>query len=120
MPGSDGGSGYYSGQSFWRKCGKFAKKAGAKLLYAALLLYYTLQKPNVPKWAKRVIYGALGYFILPLDAIPDGIPAIGLSDDLGILLAALSIIGIYVDKETKEKAANKLSDWFGPGMNRPV
>ncbi|PEO50494.1 hypothetical protein CN563_02685 [Bacillus sp. AFS026049] len=49
---------------------KFGKKAGVKVVYVALLLFYTLQKPTTPVWAKTVIVGALGYFILPIDLIP--------------------------------------------------
>ncbi|MGJ3196969.1 DUF1232 domain-containing protein [Peribacillus castrilensis] len=37
-------------------------------------MFYTLQKPTTPAWAKTVIVGALGYFILPIDLIPDLIP----------------------------------------------
>lgn len=113
MPHFDNETGYYSSRSFWAKCVKLVKKTGIKLLYTALLLYYTLQKPNVPKWAKRVVYGALGYFIMPFDAIPDALPFIGFSDDLGVMLAALAVIGVYIDKDIKSKAAHKLSEWFG-------
>ncbi|MBT2605311.1 DUF1232 domain-containing protein [Bacillus sp. ISL-53] len=59
----------FSEDSFWKKIKKIGKKAGVKVVYVALLLFYTLQKPTTPVWAKTVIIGALGYFILPIDLI---------------------------------------------------
>lgn len=61
------------------------KKAGSSVLYAVLLLYFTLQKPKVLVKAKTTIIGALGYFILPLDLIPDIALGVGYTDDLGDL-----------------------------------
>ncbi len=92
---------------------KFAKAAGIKVIYLALLLFYTLQKPATPKWAKSAIIGALGYFILPLDFISDFIPAIGFTDDLTALVAVLVTVGLYVDDEIKSKAKTRLHVWFG-------
>ncbi|RJE90732.1 DUF1232 domain-containing protein [Paenibacillus sp. 1011MAR3C5] len=104
----------YTDESFWEKLKKFAKKAGCKVVYAALLLYFALQNPKTPAWAKTVIIGALAYFISPVDAIPDITPVVGFSDDLGALAAALAIVAVYIDDEVKSKARAKLSDWFGP------
>lgn len=103
----------YSDSSFWQKLKRFAKKAGIKVVYTALLLYYLLQSPNVPIKAKAVIVGALGYFISPLDFIPDIIIGIGYSDDLGILLGALISVAMYVDKDLRQKAQARIVEWFG-------
>ncbi len=78
-----------------------------------LLLYYTLQKPNVPKKVKATIIGALGYFILPLDLIPDFLVGIGYTDDLGALGLALFQVAMYIDDDIKSKARLKLTEWFG-------
>ena len=59
--------GKYSEEKLFEKLKKFAAKVGKKLVYAVLLLYYTLQKENVPLKAKAIIIGVLGYFISPLD-----------------------------------------------------
>lgn len=87
--------------------------AGKKVIYAVLLLYYTLQKENVPFKAKAVILGALGYFIAPFDAIPDFLPMIGYTDDFGALMMALATIAMYIDDEVKSKARLQLESWFG-------
>ena len=102
----------YSEDSFWEKLRKFASKAGIKVTYTALLLYYVLQKPTTPLWVKTTIIAALGYFISPLDAIPDLMLGVGYTDDLGALAMALTTATMYIDEEVKEKAKNKLKVWF--------
>lgn len=106
-------SDHYSEDSFWEKIRKFGKKAGYKVVYAALLLFYCLKDGNVPAWAKTVIIGSLAYFISPLDAIPDIVPVAGFTDDLGSLVAALGIVAVYINDDIRQKAKSKLADWFG-------
>ncbi|MBP1995856.1 YkvA family protein [Paenibacillus eucommiae] len=110
----------YTESSFWRKLQKFAKNAGTKVVYVALLLYYVLQSSNVPLKAKAVIIGALGYFIAPIDAIPDIMVGIGYADDFSILLGALVSVAMYVDKDVKEKAHNRIAAWFGSEAEEDV
>ena len=68
---------------------------------------------NVSFKTKLTISAALGYFIFPLDAIFDLSPLIGYSDDLGVLLFALSQVSNNITPEIKEKARQKLGEWFG-------
>ena len=103
----------YSEKSFFDKALKVLKEAGIKVIYLGVLLYYVLQKPSVPLWAKTTIIGALGYFISPLDIIPDMIPFGGYADDLVSLVAALGAVGVFIDTEVKQKAKVKLTEWFG-------
>jgi uncharacterized membrane protein YkvA (DUF1232 family) len=103
----------YSEKSLFDKIKKVAKKAGIKIIYTALLLFYTLIKPSTPAWARAAIVGALGYFISPLDAIPDIIPGAGYADDLGALILALVTVALYIDEEVKQKAKERLQVWFG-------
>jgi len=93
----------YTESSFWEKLKKFAKTAGAEVIEKALQLYYTMQESATPLWAKTVIIGALGYFISPIDAIPDAIPFIGYSDDLGVLVAAMATVSSYITDDVKSK-----------------
>ena len=103
----------YNENSFWDKIKAFARKAGIKLIYLALLLFYTLQSGNLSLKDKAIIYGALGYFILPIDLIPDWIPVIGLSDDFGTLMYAYKRIKENITDEIREKAEIKLMEIFG-------
>ncbi len=102
----------YSEAQLWEKIKRFAKVAGRELIEKALCLYYAAQRPETPLWAKTVVYSALGYFILPMDLIPDLTPAVGFSDDLGALGLAFATIAAYIDNDVKNKAAEKLKEWF--------
>jgi uncharacterized membrane protein YkvA (DUF1232 family) len=102
----------FSQSEFAEKISRIAKRAGAKLVYAALILYYTLQSDKVSKSDKAIIIGALGYMISPLDVIPDAIPIAGLTDDLAVLLFVLKKVWTGIDPEIVEQARAKLSKWF--------
>ncbi len=101
----------FTSGEFLEKISKIAKRAGAKLVYVSLILYYTLQSDKVSIKDKAIIVGALGYLISPLDVVPDAIPIIGLGDDLAVLLYVLNKVG-NVSEEIKEKAKAKLVKWF--------
>ncbi|WP_241657924.1 YkvA family protein [Anaerobacillus alkaliphilus] len=108
---------HFSEESFWTKVQKFSKKAGTSVVYAVLLLYYTLQKPDVPLKVKAIITGALGYFILPLDIIPDIAAGVGYADDLTVVIFALVQVALFVDDEIKKQAKQKLRDLFGENVD---
>ncbi|MHA7815024.1 MAG: YkvA family protein [Pseudohaliea sp.] len=99
---------------FWAKLGNHATAAGREVVEKALWLYYAARAPQTPAWARSVIYGALAYLVLPADAIPDALPAIGFSDDLATLTAAVATVALFIDDAVKEKAAARLAGWFGP------
>lgn len=103
----------YSDDRFREKLTRFARRAGRELIEKALWLHYAAQDEKTPLWAKTTIYGALAYFILPADAIPDFLPAAGLTDDLGAIVAALTTVAIYVTPEVKQRTDEQLQRWFG-------
>lgn len=102
----------YSDKGFVDKIAHIAKRSGAKLVYAALILYYTLQSEKVSVKDKAIIIGALGYLISPLDVVPDAIPIAGLGDDLAVLMYVVHKVWAEVSDEVKEKAHSKLAQWF--------
>ena len=102
----------FTQSGFIEKISKIAKRAGSKLVYAALILYYTLQSESVSLKDTTMILAALGYLISPLDVMPDAIPIAGLSDDLGVLLYVLRKVWTDIPEDVKEKAHNKLTKWF--------
>ena len=102
----------FSPSDFVDKVARVAKRAGAKLVYAALIVYYTLQSDKVSTTDKALIVGALGYMISPLDAVPDAIPIIGLTDDLTVLVFVLKKVWGNVEDEIKDKARQRLTKWF--------
>ena len=102
----------FSQSNFVEKIARVAKRAGAKLVYAALILFYTLQSKKISIKNKAIIVGALGYLISPLDAVPDAIPIVGLGDDLAVLIYVLKLVWSDVDPEIQERAKAKLNGWF--------
>ena len=104
---------HYSEPDLWEKIKRFAQRAGAEVIEKVLVLYYAAQSPDTPTWAKGVIYGALGYFILPVDAIPDAIPVVGFSDDLGVLVGALGAVAMCITPEIRALAKKKMGELFG-------
>ena len=105
--------GEFSFDNLMNKIKESAKKAGLKAIYMALLLYYALESPTISTVDKAIIYGALGYFICPIDIIPDILPFIGLTDDIAVLAWAFSRVKRNVTDMTREKAKTKLKIWFG-------
>ena len=103
----------FSEIQLFKKIKNFARQAGMNVVYAALLLYYAYRRAETPQWARNIVLGALGYFISPIDFIPDMTPFLGYTDDLGALGVALSMIGFFVNDEVKENARDQLKDWFG-------
>ena len=108
-------SSQYSDESFWDKLKGFALSAGRVVVEKALTLYYCHRDNDTPVWAKAVIVGALAYFILPTDAIPDIIPGAGYTDDLGALAAALTTLAAHVKQEHIRRARETLRRWFPEG-----
>ena len=94
------------------KISRIAKRAGSKLVYAALILYYTMQSDKVSFKDKAIIIGALGYLISPLDVVPDAIPIVGLGDDMAVLIYVLQKIWGDVEDDVKDRARARLAKWF--------
>lgn len=102
----------FTNSGFVEKISRVAKRAGAKLVYVSLILYYTLQSDNVSVKDKAIIIGALGYLISPFDVLPDAFPIVGLTDDLSVLLYVLHKVWGEVSEDIKQKAHDKLRQWF--------
>lgn len=102
----------YTESGLFAKIGKVCRKAGMKAVYYVLLLYYVLVDENTSWEHKGIIIGALGYFILPLDIIPDFLPIAGFTDDIAALAACIKAIMSNITPSVKRKAVQKLNDWF--------
>lgn len=75
---------------FWRTFAKAAKQIPfAEDLVAA---YYCALDPETPSRAKAVLLGALAYFVLPMDAVPDFLALVGFSDDIAVLTLAIATV----------------------------
>ncbi|HEY5817571.1 MAG TPA: YkvA family protein [Mesorhizobium sp.] len=91
-------------EEFWRA----AKRVASNLPFAEELLaaYYCALDKETPFRVKGILLGALAYFILPADAIPDFLLAFGFTDDIAVLTAAITSVSANI-KPAHRKAARK-------------
>ena len=102
---------YYSENKFWQKVQRVAKKVGATVIRPVFQLYYLLHDKDVPLQHKAYIIGALGYFILPFDLIPEGLlPVIGFTDDVAVMGLVLKIVKDSITPEIRAKADAKVME----------
>lgn len=101
----------YSESALWEKIKNFSKKAGKELVTNVLKLYYALALGKATPAQIAAIIAALGYFISPVDAVPDVLPG-GLADDGGVIAFAVSTLACCSDPEVVAAAKAKASEWF--------
>lgn len=110
----------YSETSFWNKIRKYSRIAGSKVVYHALILYYAATKSSTPLQVKLFIFGALGYFILPVDVLPDLIAGLGYTDDVAVILGVIKACHPYIDDECRMKASSKVREIFGDDFRAQI
>ncbi|WP_052446128.1 MULTISPECIES: YkvA family protein [Aeromonas] len=80
---------------------------GMKLLVEqAVLLYLLMTDEQTPVWIKTIVVSALAYLLCPVDAVPDFIPGVGLTDDLGVISGAIASLGSHIHQGHRSKAAD--------------
>jgi uncharacterized membrane protein YkvA (DUF1232 family) len=95
-------------RDFWAKL----KRLGRQLPFAENLLaaYYCTLDPATPPRVKLVLLGALAYFVMPLDALPDLLPLVGFADDTALLAAAIAQVAGAVNESHRAKAREALNE----------
>ena len=109
----------YSDEMFIEKIGALAAKAGKKVIECTLILFYAIQHPDIPVQAKLLIPAPLLYFMSPLDGIPDLMPGVGYSDDIGVLM--LGVVKVFdiiannneLKNSIMQSTRQKMQEWFG-------
>ena len=71
-------------------------------------MYFCMLDAKTPLWVKGTVAAALAYFILPVDAIPDFLPVVGMGDDVGVLTAAFTAVAAHITDEHRDRAR----DWM--------
>ena len=94
-------------RGFWRKLRRFA----ARLPFAEDLLaaYYCAFDRDTPLQVKAALVGALAYFVLPFDLIPDMMPLLGFADDAAVLATALRLVASHMKPEHREAAKHAMA-----------
>ncbi|GLX65743.1 DUF1232 domain-containing protein [Paenibacillus glycanilyticus] len=92
----------YVNQGFWSKVRKYAGKV--PFSHEAVSMYYCAMDPNTPTKVKATAIGALAYWILPIDLVPDIFPVIGYGDDATAIFVAYKAISSHITDEHRDKA----------------
>jgi uncharacterized membrane protein YkvA (DUF1232 family) len=92
---------------FWPKMARLA----GKLPFAEDLLaaYYCALDRNTPQHVRVILFGALAYFVMPFDVVPDVLPMFGFADDAAMLAAALKVVSDAIRPEHRDAARRKLT-----------
>ena len=91
---------------------KLLRRAGRTLARPALECLELLLDPQTPVPARITVLAALTYLLVPLDLIPDFIPAVGFSDDLVALTALLGLCSRHRTPAVQLRAQRRLDRWF--------
>src|SRR5215475_12079827 len=94
-------------RGFWRKF----RRVASRLPFAEDLVtaYYCAFDRTTPLQVKAALVGALAYFILPYDVVPDLLPALGFADDAAVLAAALRLVATHIRPEHRDAAREALA-----------
>ena len=94
-------------RGFWKKL----KRVGAGLPFAEDLLaaYYCAFDRDTPMGVKAALVGAIAYFVLPFDAIPDMLPVLGFTDDAAVLATAVRLVASHLKPEHRDAARAALA-----------
>ena len=98
-------------RSFWRKLGRVA--ARVPFLDELLAAYWCALDPATPKHVKAALFGALAYFVMPADLIPDIFDSIGFTDDLTVLMATIGAVKGHITERHRDKARKALGRLAG-------
>jgi uncharacterized membrane protein YkvA (DUF1232 family) len=94
-------------QNFWPKL----QQNLARVPFAdeVLAAWYCATDTKTPLKVKGTLFGALAYFILPFDVIPDFILGLGFTDDLAVLMTALTLVKNHVTQEHRDRARETIA-----------
>ncbi len=93
-------------RGFWRKVKRFAAKL--PFLDDVVAAYYCAVDPATPLRVKAILFGALAYFVMPIDAIPDFMAWIGFTDDAAVVYAAIRSVSAHITPEHRGRARDSL------------
>jgi uncharacterized membrane protein YkvA (DUF1232 family) len=93
---------------------RLLRRAGRTIARPALECFEMLIDGSTPHQARLTVLAALTYLVLPLDLIPDFIPAAGFTDDMVALTALLGLCTRHVTPVIKDRAQRRLDQWFPP------
>ena len=87
------------------------KRVAKRIPFAEDLLaaWFCARDPATPRRVRYTLLGALGYFVLPVDALPDIMPFLGFTDDAAVLAAAIAAVAGSITVEHRARAKKVLA-----------
>ena len=101
---------------FWEKLRRYARRV--PFAEEAVAVYYCAIDPATPTQVKAVLFGALAYFVLPFDFLPDLVPLLGFTDDAAILYAAIRTVAPHITDRHRARARHTLADKDGETVQK--
>ena len=95
-------------RGFWRKLAAVARHI--PFAEDAVAAYCCAFDPATPTRVRALLFAALAYFVMPVDLIPDFVPALGFTDDAAVIAAALQLIAAHIRPEHREAARKALAE----------
>ncbi|EOD9418916.1 YkvA family protein [Vibrio campbellii] len=96
-------------KTFWRKMKNSVKKAGEEIAVMGIKSWLAMADSNTSVRHKAILGGALAYFVLPTDMVPDVLAGVGFTDDMAALTLAANSVGNAITDEHEAQAREKLS-----------
>ncbi|EPR3583892.1 YkvA family protein [Vibrio alginolyticus] len=96
-------------KTFWRKMKNSVKKAGEEIAVMGIKSWLAMADSNTSVRHKAILGGALAYFVLPTDMVPDVLAGVGFTDDMAALTLAANSVGNAITDEHEEQAREKLN-----------
>lgn len=96
-------------KTFWRKMKNSVKKAGEEIAVMGIKSWLAMADSNTSVRHKAILGGALAYFVLPTDMVPDVLAGVGFTDDMAALTLAANSVGNAITKEHEAQAREKLN-----------
>lgn len=103
-----------AGRAFWPKLRRFA--VGLPFVEDLLAAYYCALDRETPRHVQAALFGAIGYFVLPFDAIPDMVPLLGFTDDAAALAAVIRLVAAHITPDHREAAKRAISQGLNGDM----
>jgi uncharacterized membrane protein YkvA (DUF1232 family) len=96
---------------FWRK----VRRVLARVPFAEDLLaaYFCAMDRNTPTYVRGILLGAIAYFVLPADMVPDVLAPLGFTDDASVIAAALAAVGSHLHPSHRDQARDRLEKLAG-------
>jgi len=112
-PGFDDGAGHDERErrvraTFWPTLRRAARHI--PFMEDLVAAYYCALDPRVPVRVRGVLFAALAYFVLPIDAIPDFILGVGFGDDISVLAGAIAMVAAHITDDHRIAARRALAD----------